>query len=74
MSDLARELGVSGGKLRDWAARGWLRRPAGSAHGLWIIWADGRERDRLRKLIAHSRRGAAGYPASMTTPKSKNKK
>ena len=40
----------------------------GSAHGLWIIWADGRERDRLRELMAHSRRGAVGYPASMTKP------
>jgi hypothetical protein len=69
VSDLARELGVSGGKLRDWAVRGWLRARRSSAHGLWIIWADGRERDRLRKLMAHSRRGAVGYPASMTTPK-----
>jgi DNA invertase Pin-like site-specific DNA recombinase len=74
VSDLARELGVSGGKLRDWAGRGWLRARRVSAHGPWIIWADGRERDRLRALVAHSRRGVAGYPASMTTPKSKAKK
>jgi hypothetical protein len=74
VSDLARELGVSGGKLRDWASRGWLRARRASAHGPWIIWADGRERDRLRALVAHSRRGVAGYPASMTTPKSKAKK
>jgi hypothetical protein len=45
VSDLARELGVSGGKLRDWAGRGWLHARRSSAHGLWIIWADGRERD-----------------------------
>ena len=62
VSDLARELGVSGGKLRDWAGRGWLHARRGSAHGLWIIWADGRERDRLRKLVAHSRRGAGRLP------------
>ena len=73
MSDLARELEVSGGKLRDWAGRGWLRARRVSAHGPWIIWADGRERDRLRELAAHSRRGVAGYPASMTRPKSKKK-
>ena len=74
VSDLARELGVSGGKLRDWAGRGWLHARRGSAHGPWIIWADGRERDRLRKLVAHSRRGAVDYPASMTKPNSKGKK
>ena len=74
VSDLARELGVSGGKLRDWAARGWLHARRSSAHGLWIIWADGRERNRLRKLMAHSRRGAVGHPASMTTPNLKVKK
>src|SRR5262249_2618000 len=69
-----RELGVSGGKLRDWAGRGWLRARRVSDHGPWIIWADGRERDRLRTLVAHSRRGMAGHTASMTTPKSKAKK
>jgi DNA invertase Pin-like site-specific DNA recombinase len=73
VSDLARELGVSGGKLRDWAGRGWLQARRGSPHGLWIIWADGRERDRLRKLIAHSRRGAVAYPASMTKPNANRK-
>ena len=74
VSDLARELGIPGGKLRDWADRGWLRARRVSAHGPWIIWADVRERNRLRGLVAHSRRGVAGYPTSMTTPKSKAKK
>jgi hypothetical protein len=73
VSDLARELGVSGGKLRDWAGRGWLHARRGSAHGPWIIWADRRERDRLRKLVTHSRRGAVDYPAAMTEPNSKGK-
>jgi DNA invertase Pin-like site-specific DNA recombinase len=74
VSDLARELGVLGGKLRDWAGRGWLRARRVSAHGPWIIWTDGRERDRLRRLVAHSRRGAVAYPASMTKPSTKAKK
>jgi hypothetical protein len=74
VSDLARELGVSGEKLRDWVGRGWLRARRVSAHGPWIIWADGRERDRLRELVAHSSRGVAGYPDSMTRPRSKSKK
>jgi DNA invertase Pin-like site-specific DNA recombinase len=74
VSDLARELRVSGGKLRDGVGRGWLRARRVSAHGPWIIWADRGERDRLRKLVAQSRRGMAGYSASMTRPKSKEKK
>ena len=57
-----------------YAGRGWLRARRVSDHGPWIIWADGRERDRLRTLVARSRRGMAGHPASMTTPKSKAKK
>jgi DNA invertase Pin-like site-specific DNA recombinase len=73
LSDLARELGMADGKLRDWAARGWLHARRSSAHGLWIIWADGRERNRLRRLKAHSRRGVIGHPSSMTTPNSKSK-
>jgi hypothetical protein len=74
VSDLARELGVSGGKLRDWVSRGWLHARRVSAHGPWIVWADGRERARLRRLVAQSRRGMAGYPESMTTVKSKKTK
>ena len=68
LSDLARELGMSDGKLRDWAARGWLHARRSSAHGLWIVWADDRERRRLLKLKARSRRGVVGHPASVTTP------
>jgi Recombinase zinc beta ribbon domain/Recombinase/Resolvase, N terminal domain len=68
LSDLARELGMSDGKLRDWAARGWLRARRSSAHGLWIVWADVRERRRLLKLKALSRRGVVGHPTSATTP------
>ena len=49
--------GMSDGKLRDWAARGWLHARRSSAHGLWIVWADDRERRRLLRLKARSRRG-----------------
>jgi hypothetical protein len=68
LSDLARELGMSDGKLRDWTARGWLRARRSSAHGLWIVWADCRERRRLLKLKARSRRGVVGHPSSATSP------
>jgi DNA invertase Pin-like site-specific DNA recombinase len=54
---LADELQVSTDKLRDWALRGWLRSRQVAPRGLWVVWADGRERQRLRKLLADSKRG-----------------
>jgi DNA invertase Pin-like site-specific DNA recombinase len=57
LPDLARELQMSADKLRDWALRGWVRSRQIPPRGLWVIWADGRERQRLRKLRAASKRG-----------------
>jgi DNA invertase Pin-like site-specific DNA recombinase len=64
LPDLARELPMSADKLRDWALRGWVRSRQIAPRGLWVIWADGRERQRLRKLRAASKRGqpAKGAP------------
>ena len=57
LPDLARELQMSANKLRDWALRGWVRARQVPPRGLWVIWADGRERQRLRRLRGTSRRG-----------------
>jgi DNA invertase Pin-like site-specific DNA recombinase len=57
LPDLARALQMSANKLRDWALRGWVRSRQVPPRGLWIIWADGRERQRLRKLRAASKPG-----------------
>jgi Recombinase len=57
LPDLARELQLSANKLRDWALRGWVRARQVPPRGLWVVWADGRERQRLRRLRAASRRG-----------------
>jgi hypothetical protein len=57
LPDLARELQMSANKLRDWALRGWVRARQVPPRGLWVVWADGRERQRLRRLRAASRRG-----------------
>ncbi len=59
LPDLARELQVSANKLRDWALRGWVRARQIPPRGLWVIWADGREQQRLRKLEAASKPGQA---------------
>ncbi len=56
LPDLARELQMSANKLRDWALRGWIRSRQVPPRGLWVVWADGRERQRLRKLRAASKR------------------
>jgi hypothetical protein len=56
LPDLARALQMSANKLRDWALRGWVRSRQVPPRGLWIIWADGLERKRLRKLRAASKR------------------
>jgi DNA invertase Pin-like site-specific DNA recombinase len=68
VADLARELGMSYGKLRDWAGRGWVHGRQTPAQGYWIMWADDREITRLRQLLASSRRGVNGYTAELTTP------
>lgn len=57
LPDLARELQMSANKLRDWAVRGRVRARQVPPRGLWVIWADGRERQRLRRLRAASKRG-----------------
>jgi hypothetical protein len=56
LPDLARELRMSANKLRDWALRGWVRSRQIPPRGLRVIWADGRERQRLRRLRAASKR------------------
>jgi hypothetical protein len=55
LPDLARALQMPVDKLRIWAIRGWVRSRQVPPRGLWVVWADGRERRRLWKLMADSR-------------------
>jgi hypothetical protein len=68
LPDLAREVPVTQQKLSDWARRGWVTARKTPAQGLWVLWADGRELQRLRRLAEASQRGVSGYPKSLTTP------
>ena len=68
LPDLARELEMSANKLRDWALRGWVRSRQVPPRGLWVIRADGRERQRLRKLRTASKRSK---PAETTAARKK---
>ena len=55
LPDLARALQMPVDKLRIRAIRGWVRSRQVPPRGLWVVWADGRERRRLWKLMADSR-------------------
>jgi hypothetical protein len=69
LSDLAIASGLPAFKLRDWAARGWVRARKTPAERLWIVWADKSEQKRLGRLKALSRRGAVTFPDALITPK-----
>jgi hypothetical protein len=65
---LAEQIPVSAGKLADWVRRGWLHSRKTPAQRLWVLWADGRELKRLRKLAALSRRGVVEHSPKLTLP------
>lgn len=69
--DLARELGMSHDKLRDWARRGWVHSRQTPIQKYWILWADEEEALRLKTLLAQSRRGISAYETSLTKPKAR---
>jgi DNA invertase Pin-like site-specific DNA recombinase len=69
LTDLARELQMSHLKLRDWASRGWVHNRKTPVQGRWILWADQAEVNRLRQLLAESRRGINAYSNALKTPK-----
>jgi len=50
LPDLARELGMSANRLRSWAVRQLVRARRLAPRNAWVVWADVRERRRLRKL------------------------
>ena len=52
LPDLAQKLGTSYDRLRVWALEGKIRARRVQPGGPWIVWADGKERQRLRKLMA----------------------
>jgi DNA invertase Pin-like site-specific DNA recombinase len=73
LTDLALELGMPTPTVHSWLRRGWIgARKLGGAGGRWILWADERELDRLRRLRASTRGWAdQPYPPELTTPKAR---
>jgi DNA invertase Pin-like site-specific DNA recombinase len=72
LTDLARELQMNALKLRDWAARGWLNSRRTPIQKYWVLWAEGQELQRLKALLAASRRGINAYASDLTTPKTRS--
>jgi DNA invertase Pin-like site-specific DNA recombinase len=54
MPDLAQKLGITYDRLRDWALHDKVRARRVQAGGPWVVWADGQELRRLRKLKSTS--------------------
>lgn len=69
LADLAEELKTTRGKLQEFALRGWVHGRKTPAQGCWILWADGAERRRLRRLIARSRPGKNRRADGLKVPK-----
>lgn len=74
LTDLARELQMGDDKLRDWTVRGWVHCRKTPLQGYRVLWADADEVQRLKKLLAQSRRGMQGYTPDLTAPKARPKK
>ena len=74
LPDLAEELGVPDWKLREWGSYGWLHYRQTPMRKLWVVWADGDEMRRLRRLKAHSKHGRNAHPDDLTTPKKRKGK
>ena len=73
LTDLARELGMPVPTVHCWLRRGWISaRKLAGAGGRWILWADDKELDRLRRLRASPRSWSdQPYPPELTTPKAR---
>jgi hypothetical protein len=71
LSDLCRELAMPQPTVHCWVRRGWIRgRKLSGVGGRWVLWADGEELERLRRLRAYRRSWPdEPYPPELTTPR-----
>jgi DNA invertase Pin-like site-specific DNA recombinase len=72
LNGLALELGMPSITLFTWLRRGWVegRKLPGGRLGRWVLWADARELDRLRRLRACPRGWSdEPFPPELTTPR-----
>jgi hypothetical protein len=71
LPELAAELGLKPIVVHRWRWSGWVHaRQLPGDNGRWIIWADGEERRRLRRLRRHEiRNRGRGAPEELRRPK-----
>jgi DNA invertase Pin-like site-specific DNA recombinase len=70
LAELARQLDVHPCKVRRWLRLGWVHSRRTGVLGLYIVWADGEELSRLRRLSAHAKAHPnRAYPIELTEPK-----
>jgi hypothetical protein len=70
LGGLAQALSMPSLTLYHWLRRGWIRgRQLPGVSGRWVVWADEKELDRLKRLRSYrSRRDLRPYPSALTTP------
>lgn len=71
LEELASELEMACPTLQGWCRRGWVHaRKVTVAYRRFVIWADGHELDRLRRLRDYQRPSPrVPYPRELTTPR-----
>ena len=77
MTDLAEELSIPIPTLMAWCRRGWVEaRKVEAAVLRWAVWADEKEKSRLKQLAGGRASGLRHpYPVELTTPgRLRNKK
>jgi hypothetical protein len=73
LRNLANELGLPIETMRGWAKLGWVESRQTPTQRFYILWADGSEMKRLRRLAALVKPGRGRYPDELTRPKRKTR-
>lgn len=69
-SGLAEKLRIPQSTLRRWIGRGWVHFRQTPVRGYCILWADGKELKRLKRLRAYAAAHSKGpFPTDLTVPK-----
>jgi hypothetical protein len=72
VSPLAKHLGISREKLREWIRKGWVHARQTQSKSYWVAWADDDELRRIQKLKDLSHPGVSslrGFPPELLIPK-----
>jgi DNA invertase Pin-like site-specific DNA recombinase len=69
-SSLARRMRMPQRTIHNWVLKGWVRYRRSPLRGYYILWADAKELERLKRLRAQTNVQHKGpYPTQLTTPR-----